>query len=29
MAAEGNVNVNNLVQTTVQHPASRETLTQS
>ena len=26
MAAEGNVNVNNLVQTTVQHPASRETI---
>ena len=26
MAAEGNVNVNNLVQTIVQHPAFRETI---
>ena len=26
MVAEGNVNVNNLVQTIVQHPAFRETI---
>ena len=26
MAAEGNVNVNNLVQTILQHPAFRETI---